>query len=94
MSELVSVQGRGLPAERGELARAGDRDRPGALAARAREMRPALVKAALAAPRDLHDTGILACLASGDALTDRGPVAVVVSGLDEQPCGRAVGRPS
>ena len=37
---LLSVQGRGLPAERGELARAGDRDGAGVLAALAGEVLP------------------------------------------------------
>jgi hypothetical protein len=63
----VTVQGRGLPAEGGELARTGDRDCSGALA---REVRPALVQATLAAPGDLHDTRVLPGLASGDRLAD------------------------
>jgi hypothetical protein len=57
---LTSVQGGGLPAESGELARDRDRDRPRGLAALSREVHPALVQALLAAPGDLHDTGILA----------------------------------
>lgn len=62
-SRSLSVQGRGLPAEGGELACAGDRDGPGWLAALLAEMDPALVKAALGAPGDLHDPGVLAALA-------------------------------
>ena len=50
-------------------------------------MCPSLVQPVLATPGDLHDTRVLACLANGYALTDRGPVAVVVSGLDQQPSG-------
>jgi hypothetical protein len=53
------VQGGGLPAERGELTRDRDRDRPGWLAALSGEVHPALVQSLLAAPGDLNDTGIL-----------------------------------
>ena len=54
------VQGGGLPAERGELARARDRDGPRRLAALSAEVHPAPVQALLAAPGDLNDTGVLA----------------------------------
>jgi hypothetical protein len=80
---VVSVQGRGLPAERGELACAGDHHRSGSLAAGAREVRPALVKAALAAPRDLHDTRVLTGLACLEAQAHRWLVTVVMGGLDQ-----------
>ncbi len=79
----VSVQGRGLPAERGELARAGDDG--GRLAAPLAEMRPALVQAPLRAPRDLNDARVLTGLAGGEPLTDRGAMAVVVGSLHQQP---------
>ncbi len=85
MSAKVSVQGRGLPAERGELARAGDGDGPGRRAAVLAEVCPALVQAPLRAPRDLNDAWVLTGLAGGEPLTDRGTVAVVVGALDEQP---------
>jgi hypothetical protein len=45
------------------------------------------VQATLAAPHDLHDTRVLACLASSDALAYRRAMVVVVSGLDQQPAG-------
>jgi hypothetical protein len=54
------VQGGGLPAERGELARDRHRNRPRRLAALSGEVRPAPVQALLAAPGDLNDTGVLA----------------------------------
>jgi hypothetical protein len=57
---LGSVQGGCLPAERGELARDRDRDRPRRLAALFGEVRPAPVQTLLAAPGDLNDTRILA----------------------------------
>src|SRR5262249_35673977 len=60
---LGSVQGGGLPAECGELARDRDRDRPRRLAALCGEVHPAPVQALLAAPGDLNDTRVLARLA-------------------------------
>ena len=80
-----SVQDRGLPTECGELARAGDCDRPGLLATRALKVTEALVQTSLAAPRDLYDTGVLAGLARFEADTHEWPVAVVVGGLDQEP---------
>jgi hypothetical protein len=47
---VVSVKGGGLPAERGELARAGDRDDAGGLAPLVVRVRRALVQAMLGAP--------------------------------------------
>ena len=53
------VQRGGLPAERSELARDRDRDRPRRLAALCGEVHPAPVQALLTAPGDLYDTRIL-----------------------------------
>jgi hypothetical protein len=46
---------------------------------------PALIQAALGAPRDLDDAWVLSVLAAGKRLPDAGLVAVVVRGLDQQP---------
>src|SRR5438876_865615 len=81
----VSVQGGCLPAERGELACARDRDGAGRLAALGTEVGPAGVQTSLRAPGDLDRARVLAGLASREALTDRGAPAVVVGGLDQQP---------
>ena len=81
------VQGGGLPAERGELARAGNCDGPGVLAATSAEMGPARIHPLLSAPSDRSDTWVLAGLAGGDRLTDCRTVAVVVGGFDEEPAG-------
>src|SRR5215216_1053208 len=82
---LGSVQGRGLPTERGELARAGDGDRAGWLAALRAQVRPAGVQTTLRAPGDLDDAGILAGVAGGELVADARPATIVVSGLDQQP---------
>ena len=87
MSVGCSGRGGGLPAERGELAGAGDRDDAGGLAPLIGEHFPALMQPALGAPGDLDHARVLAVLAPGEAVTDRGAVAVVVGGLDEQPTG-------
>ena len=65
-----SVQGRGLPAERRELARAGDRDGSGRLAACLAEVRPALMQAPLRAPRDSDDAWVLAVVAGAELRAD------------------------
>ena len=62
MVGVCSVKRGGLPAERGELARAGDRDDAGGLAALVVQALPALVQAALGAPGDLDDARVLAVL--------------------------------
>ncbi len=92
MVGVCSVKGGGLPAEGGELARAGDRDDARGLAPLAVKVLPALVQASLGAPGDLDDAWVLAGLAAGECLAAARRVAVVVGGLDEQPAG--VGRPS
>ena len=79
------VQGRGLPAECGELAGARDCDGAARLAAPLAEVYPAPIKAALGAPGNLNDAGILAVLASSETLAEEGAVAVVVGGLDQEP---------
>ena len=79
------VQGRGLPAERGELARDGDG--AGRLAALCGEVRPAGAQTPLRAPRDLHDAGVLASLAGGELDADARTAPVVMGGLDQQPSG-------
>jgi hypothetical protein len=81
---VVSVQGRGLPAEGGD-SRAGGREGPGALAAGAREVHPALMQPLLVAPGDLHDTWVLASLAGLETQGHRWLIMVVVGGLDQQP---------
>src|SRR6516164_9810762 len=82
-----SVQRGDLPAERGQLARDRDSDRPRRLAALSREVHPAPVQALLAAPGDLGDAGILPRLACLQVLADRRAVTVVVGRLDQQaPC--------
>src|SRR4051794_37117964 len=83
----TSVDGRGLPAESGELAGAGDRDDAGGLAPLTVQQLPALVQPALSLPGDRDHAWVLAVLAARDGLADRGPVAVVVGRFDEQPAG-------
>ena len=75
------------PPKRGQLAGSSDRDDAGGLAALAGKHDPALMQSALRAPGDLHHSGVLAFLAACDRGPDRGVVAVVVSGLDEQSAG-------
>src|SRR5689334_4637094 len=87
----VSVQGGGLPAERGELACASDRDDTGGLAALPGQSVPALVQATLGAPGDLDHPRVLAVLAAREGVADGGLVAVVMSSLDQQ--SAAVRRP-
>ena len=79
-----SGEGGGLPAEGGELPGAGDRDDTGGLATLAGEDLPALVQPALGAPSDRDHARVLAVLAGGELVADRGLVVVVVGGLDEQ----------
>jgi hypothetical protein len=67
-----------LPEERRELARAGDRDDAGGLAAAVAEVLPALVESSLCSPSDSDDTRILALLTLAERLTDERVVAVVV----------------
>jgi hypothetical protein len=67
---VVSVKGGGLPAERGELARAGDRDDAGGLAPLVVRVRPALVQAMLGAPRDVDRAWVLALLVAGERFAD------------------------
>jgi hypothetical protein len=86
---VLSVNGGGLPEERGEFAGAGDRDDAGGLAPLDPQPRPALVKAPLGAPGDLDQARVLALLATGERLADARLVAVVVGGLDQQPTGVA-----
>jgi hypothetical protein len=75
----------GLPAKRGELAGAGDRDDAGGLATLAGQDLPALVQTSLGAPGDLDHPCVLAVLAAGKAVANGGLVAVVVG--DEEPAG-------
>lgn len=84
---VCSVKGGGLPEERGELARAGDRDDAGGLAPLVVQVLPALVQSPLGAPGDLDDARVLAVLAARERLADARRVAVVLRGLDEQPAG-------
>ncbi len=82
------------PPSRTRRARARRRSRPSRCACRAsRRDGSSVVQAALAAPRDLHDTRVLACLASREPLTDAR--AGGGSGGRPRPAavGRAVGRP-
>jgi hypothetical protein len=58
---VVSVKGGGLPAERGELARAGDRDDAGGLAPLVVRVRSALMQAMLGAPRDVDRAWLWPC---------------------------------
>ena len=82
MVGVLSVNGGGLPAERGKLAGAGDRDDAGGLAAGKAQVLPTLMHAALGAPRDLDHARVLAGLAARERLADARRVAVVVGGLD------------
>ena len=66
------VEGGGLPAERGQLARERDRDHAGGLVALTAQHRPALMQTALRAPGDLDHPGVLAVLAARQAVTDAG----------------------
>jgi hypothetical protein len=74
-------EGGGLPAERGELAGAGDRDDAGGLAALTGEDVPALVQASLGAPGDLDHPGVLGVLAAGEGPADGRLVVVVMGGF-------------
>src|SRR5215218_11279508 len=80
-----SVHGGGLPAKRGELARACDRDRAGRLATICAEVSPACVQTTLCAPGDRDDAWVLAGLASGELEPDARTAAVMMGGLDQQP---------
>src|SRR5919197_1016866 len=74
----------GLPAERGELARDGDRDHAGGLASLVVQVPPAGVQAPLGAPGDLDHAWVLPGLAARECLADAWRVAVVLGGLDQQ----------
>src|SRR3954469_17648923 len=78
-----SVDGGGLPAKRGELARACDRDRAGRLATICAEVSPACVQTTLCAPGDRDDAWVLAGLASGELEPDARTAAVMMGGLDQ-----------
>ena len=84
-----SVKGGGLPEESGKLACAGDHDDTGVLAAAVVQVHPALVKAPLGTPGDLHHPRVLAPLAPGERFADARLVAVMVCGLDQQAAGVA-----
>src|SRR5215211_537247 len=82
-----SVKRGGLPEECGEFACAGDRDDAGGLAALRAQVLPALVEALLGAPGDRDHARVLALLAAGESFADRGTVAVMVGGLDQEAAG-------
>ena len=84
---VFSVKGGGLPEERGELARDGDRHHAGGLAAPEAQVRPALIEAPLGAPGDSDHARVLAFLATCELDADRRLEAVVVGGLDQQATG-------
>ena len=84
---IGSVKRGCLPEETGELARDGDRDDAGGLAPLVVQVLPALVQPALGAPGDRDDARVLAVLAARERLPDRGRLAVMLGGLDEQPAG-------
>lgn len=70
------------------LARESDRDHAGGLAAVVVvQMLPACVQSALGAPGDRDYARVLAVPAARERLADVRLMAVVVSGLDEQPAG-------
>ena len=89
MLVVLSVKCGGLPEERGQLARAGDRDHAGRLASLVVEVLPAVVQTPLRPPGDLEHAWVLAMLAPGERLTDARRVAVVMGRLDQQPAGVA-----
>ena len=81
------VDERDLPAVGGQLAGDGDGDDAVLLAARGLQQSPAGVQPALGAPGGVDGAGALPALAALEGHPDRGVVAVVVGGLDEQPAG-------
>ena len=83
----MSAPGGDLPAVGGELASDRDRDDPAGFVAGVFELAPAGVESALRAPGDVDDLGCLPALAALERFTDRGPAAVVVGRLDQQPPG-------
>lgn len=86
-SGVCSVDQGGLPAERGQLARDGDRHDVGVLAAAGVQVLPAGVQAPLGAPGAGDHAWVLVVLAALELEADGGAVAVVLGGLDEQPAG-------
>ena len=88
-----SVKRGGLPEERGEFARDGDRDHAGALFAFGVQVLPALVEPPLGAPGDFDHARVLAVLAAGELLADARRPAVVMGGFDQQRAGVPRARP-
>src|SRR4029079_6876525 len=86
---VASVRERDLPAVGGQFARDGDGDDAVLFAAGGLEQPPAGVKAALGVPGGVDDRGGLAAVAALEGHADRGVVAVVVSGLDQESAGVA-----
>src|SRR5712692_7967925 len=80
-----AVQGGNLPAEGGQLPGHGDRDHGAPLAALLVKPDPALVEPALGSPGGVDHPGVMAALPTGELVGHPRWIAVLPSGLHQQP---------